>query len=126
MRLPQPLWRLTDHIVNQGEFNEPVPVQKMTSSLDLYPLETIDLDSLDLFLSYCHGPDETKEIEQSVKPLFISDFGNLQPISEYIEREPSSTSFYSYFPGNFGHVILPLEMGSDCPFYSLKNSDNSD
>ena len=91
--------------------NEFIPVQKTTSSLDFYPLETTDLDSLDLFLDYRHGPDKIEEVAQSIEPLFNSDFENLELFFESTEREPSSTSFYSYFPGIFGHVILPLEMG---------------
>ena len=51
--------------------NEPVPVQKTTSSLVFYPLEMTDLDSLDLFLNYHHGPNKIQELEQSVKPLLI-------------------------------------------------------
>ena len=97
--------------VYQPVVNEPVPVQKTTSSLDLYPLETTDLDSSDLFLDYRHGPDKIEEVEQSSKPLFISEFENLELIFEDTERDWYFPSFYSYFPGNFGHVILPWKWG---------------
>ena len=66
--------------------NEPIIVQKTTSSLDFYPLETTDLDSLDLFLNYCQGPDKIQEVAQSIKSLFNSDFGNLELISNNTER----------------------------------------
>ena len=56
-----------------------------------------DLDSSDLFLDYCHGPDKIQEVTQSVKLLFNSDFGNLELISESIGRELSSTSFILIF-----------------------------
>ena len=87
--------------------NEPVPVQKTTSSLDFYLLETTDLDSLDLFLDYCHGSNKIQEVTQLVKLLFNSVFGNLELISENVEREPSSTSFYSYFPGILDMLFCP-------------------
>ena len=45
--------------------NKPVPVQKTTPDLDFYPVTTTDLDSLDLFLDYCHGPDKPQEFKQS-------------------------------------------------------------
>ena len=66
--------------VYQPVVNEFVPVQKTTSSLDFYPLETTDLDSLDLFLDYRHGLDKIEEVAQSVKPLFISHFEKLESI----------------------------------------------
>ena len=80
----------------------------------------IDLDSLDLFLDYHHGPNEPQELAQLVQPLSISFSENLDLFSDSAERETNSTNFNSYFPGNFGHVILPLEMGRDSSLYYLK------
>ena len=71
----------------------------------------IDLDSSDLFLDYCHGPDEPQELEQLIQPLSNSAFENSELILNNTEREPNSTSFILIFLVILDMLFCPWKWG---------------